>query len=73
MQFVPSQLEVASGDTVVWTNEDLVPHSVTAEDKRFDSGSIVGRASWTYVTTKNDRIAYHCVFHPTMKGTLIVK
>src|SRR4051812_1315098 len=30
MQVVPQRLEVRSGDTVTWKNEDLVPHTVTS-------------------------------------------
>jgi len=28
-QFVPNKLEVNVGDTVIWKNEDLVPHTAT--------------------------------------------
>ena len=30
MKFVPERIEVAAGDTIVWTNEDFLPHRVTA-------------------------------------------
>jgi plastocyanin len=29
-KFQPEKLEVEVGDTVTWTNEDIVPHIVTA-------------------------------------------
>ena len=35
-KFVPEQLEVEAGDTVIWKNEDIVPHTATAK-KIFDS------------------------------------
>lgn len=36
-KFVPERLTVAPGDTVVWVNLDLVPHTVTAKDESWDS------------------------------------
>jgi plastocyanin len=73
MKFVPDKLEVHPGDTIVWKNDDIVPHTVTATDKSFDSGAIISGKSWHHVVQKKGRLAYSCTFHPTMKGTLVVK
>jgi plastocyanin len=70
-RFVPERLEVQRGDRVVWTNRDPFPHTATAKGA-FDSGSIAGDRSWTYVADKPGSYAYICTFHPTMKGTLVV-
>jgi len=72
MQFNPPQLTVHRGDSIVWVNNDLVPHTATA-DKVFDSGSIAVNASWSYVATKSGQYPYHCTFHPTMKGKITVQ
>ena len=72
MQFQPAALEVAVGDVVVWTNEDLVPHTVTAAGA-FDSQSLTSKQEWRYTATKAGEYAYGCTFHPTMKATLIVR
>lgn len=73
MKFVPEQLEASVGDKIVWKNDDLVPHTATAEDKSFDSGAINQEKSWSYTVRKKGKIPYKCAFHPTMKGLLIVK
>lgn len=74
MRFDPATVTVAPGDTVVWVNEDLVPHTATsAAAGRFDSHAIAPGASWRYRVTALGRYAYACTFHPTMQGTLIVK
>lgn len=76
MAFVPATLEVSVGDTIVWVNEDLVPHTATAivdGATVFDSGVFPASASWKYVTTKSGPIPYVCLLHPTMKATLIVR
>ena len=31
MRFQPERLTVARGDTIVWVNKDLVPHTATSE------------------------------------------
>lgn len=70
--FKPAELSVARGDTVVWRNDDPVPHTATAKGV-FDSGSIAAGASWKYVAKKPGRYPYVCTFHPIMKGTLVVR
>ena len=72
MRFNPDTLTVERGDTIVWVNKDLVPHTVTAAHA-FDSHPIAPQASWTYVARRPGRYAYVCTLHPTMKATLIVK
>jgi plastocyanin len=72
-QYVPAKLVVQQGDTVVWTNEDIVPHTATAQGKGLDSGSIGARQSWRYTADKKGTYAYDCTFHPSMKGTLVVR
>jgi plastocyanin len=73
VQFSPSELIVHPGDRVVWVNKDPFPHTVTASNKLFDSGSIAVNASWSYTVTKNGEIDYSCTFHPTMKGKIRVQ
>jgi plastocyanin len=72
LRFVPETLEVRRGDTVVWVNRDLVPHTVTATD-RFDSGDLATHASWKHAFTRPGTLAYVCRYHPTMKGQVIVR
>jgi len=73
MQFSPAMLSVHRGDRIVWVNKDLFPHTVTATNKAFDSGSIAAGGSWTYVANKVGSFSYGCTFHPTMKGSLRVQ
>lgn len=73
MQFTPAALSVHRGDRIVWANKDLFPHTTTATNKAFDSGSIAAGGSWTYVAKKVGEYSYACAFHPTMKGSLKVE
>ena len=73
MKFVPERLEVAPGDTVVWTNRDLVPHTVTASEARVESGELAPSKSWRLVAKRKGEMPYVCRLHPTMTGMLVVK
>lgn len=73
MKFNPATVELNVGDTVEWKNRDLTPHTATAENKSFDSGSIDANASWRYTFAEPGSFPYVCTFHPEMKGTVIVK
>ena len=72
-QFAPAVDTVQAGDTVVWTNDDIVPHTATALGKEFDSGSIDVGASWRHATSAPGTFEYECTLHPTMRGTLVVR
>jgi plastocyanin len=72
-RFDPDTLSVASGDTVVWVNKDLVAHTATSKPGGFDSGLIAPGKSWKYKPKRAGDFAYTCTYHPTMKGTLRVK
>ena len=68
--YSPQALTVHVGDTIVWVNNDLFPHTVTARNGKFDSGEIAKGKSWSYTVTAKGFFEYFCTFHPTMKGTL---
>lgn len=69
--FSTRTLTIRAGDTVIWRNKDIVPH--TATGKGFDSGNLKSGASWSFVFKEKGNYSYICTYHPTMKGTIIVK
>jgi plastocyanin len=73
-QFAPARLSVTVGDTVVWSNADIVPHTATAlEGGAWDSGTIATKGRWAYVVRQRGTVEYHCALHPSMRGTLEAK
>lgn len=70
LAFRPAALVVASGDTVSWTNRDIVPHTVTAAEGQWDSGEIPAGGSFTVVVGGSREQRYYCRYHPTMTATL---
>jgi plastocyanin len=70
--FVPAELSIAAGTTVTWTNRDSVPHTATAGDGSFDTGTIDGGASAGATFATPGTFTYACAFHPNMTGTIVV-
>lgn len=73
MRFNHETIEVHAGDMVTWKNDDPFPHTVTAQDRSFDSKEIAPGQSWTFRPMHDGSIPYVCTLHPTMKGMLVVK
>lgn len=73
MTYAPAEVTVAPGDTIVWVNRDIVPHTVTGDARQFDSGSLSPAAEWSLVARDRGRTSYTCTFHPIMKGAIVVK
>ena len=73
MRFQPERLTVVRGDTVVWVNKDLVPHTATSTAGGFDSQVIQAEKSWRFTVRKKGDFAYVCTLHPTMTAMLRVR
>jgi plastocyanin len=76
MQATPNVAVVHKGDTIIWENADIVPHTVTEDTKgkpRFDSGVLNVGSKFHWVVKGKGEIHYKCLLHPTMTAKLIVK
>lgn len=71
--YKPATVTLRRGDSIVWANKDLFPHTATSKAGGFDSGVVATGKSWTWKATKAGEFPYACTFHPTMKGTLRVR
>ena len=61
------------GQKLTLVDGDSEPHTVTADDGSFDSGSFDNTAPGSLVApTKPGTYAVHCTVHPSMHGTLTV-
>jgi plastocyanin len=73
-KFVPGDLTVTRGSTVVWPNTSgQYFHTVKAEDGSFDSKAISPGAEWRWTFSAAGNFPYHCEPHPWMKGVIHVK
>jgi plastocyanin len=71
-RYRPDTLTVARGDTVAWTNHDVVPHTATVPGA-WDTGQIGAGASGRWVAGASGTYAYACAYHPGMKAVLVVR
>ena len=68
----PDPITIEEGGKVIWKNEDSVPHTATAEDGSFDTGTI-GEGKIKSETFKQaGTYKYVCSIHPQMHGTIEV-
>ncbi len=73
LAYLPRRLEIVAGTTVAWKNDDPLDHSVTANDKSFDSGLIKSGAIWRRTFTRPGTYQVTCTPHPFMRITIVVK
>ncbi len=66
--FQPPQITVLPGDTVVWVNQDFVPHFISVAEGKWQSVVLEENQSWELVVKETGSFSYLCVFHPKMIG-----
>jgi plastocyanin len=72
--FSPSELKIQPGDKVIWTNQDLAPHTITSDTgSEISSSSLSKGQTYYYTFTTTGTYNYHCSIHPSMKGTIVVE
>lgn len=71
MKFVPDDITVKEGDTVMWINHDMMGHDVTEEGKAWTSSVIPADGSWKMEVTNFNN--YYCSIHLVMKGKIRVE
>jgi plastocyanin len=68
--FSPAEITAKTGDTVVWTNKDIVAHTATVRGG-FDVMIEVNQSA-SLVLTKPGVVEYYCRFHPNMTGRITI-
>jgi len=71
--FNPASITVSVNTTIKWTNKDGFAHTVTSNSSLFDSGTINSGGTYSHQFTSAGTYAYHCTFHASMTGTVIVQ
>jgi plastocyanin len=70
--FNPKEVRTPVGRPVTWNFDDGgLEHTVTADDKSFDSGRMSG-GTYPKIFSTPGTIPYHCEVHARMKGTIVV-
>ena len=71
--YIPAQIRVSRGTTVVWTNDDSMSHTVSSTDSPpWGSGEILPGGTFQYTFDNPGLYSYFCVLHPEMLGAVMV-
>jgi plastocyanin len=70
--FDPAEIEIKVGTTITWTNSDSAPHTVTENDRTFDSGRLEQGATFSFTFDTAGTFNYFCEYHPGMTAVVIV-
>jgi LPXTG-motif cell wall-anchored protein len=70
--FRPATVTVSVGDIVTWRNEGHEPHTATADDGSFDTGTVPAGGRASHLFTQTGTFSYVCTIHPNMTGTVRV-
>ena len=72
--FNPSVLNIKTGTTVTWTNNDSVAHTVTSDSNGLlNSPTLSPGDSFSFTFTNTGSTNYHCNIHTMMRGVVIVQ
>ena len=72
-QYSPETLVVKAGDSITVTNDDGTVHTLTADDKRFDTGNLEGGSKATITVASPGTYTYHCDVHNYMMGKIVAR
>ena len=72
-KFVPKELNIKTGTTLTWTNNDPAPHTIMTADGNIQSNPLEKGETKTYTFDTPGTYNYICGIHPFMKGTIVVK
>jgi len=68
----PDPVTVQAGGKVIWLNQDTAPHTATADDGSFDTGTLERGKLKSETFKQAGTFTYFCEIHPTMHGTVEV-
>jgi plastocyanin len=70
--YQPDPVVVQVGGKVIWQNQDAAPHTATADDDSFDTGTIEKGKIGSETFKEAGTFTYFCEIHPTMHATVEV-
>jgi plastocyanin len=68
--FSPVSLTVKKWTTIVWKNDDTVPHNIVFDT--FSSDKLQTGDTYSHKFSDVGDYSYKCGIHPTMTGTIVV-
>lgn len=66
--FTPASVTVMVGGSILWANNDIMVHTVTADNGSFDSGDLQPGATFGFTFNVVGPHYYHCKYHGEETG-----
>lgn len=78
MKYDTPEVRIKPGDTVVWINQEAMPHNIAFKKGVVAEGDFKGemlKKDQAYAITFNEAgsYEYHCTPHPFMRATVVVE
>lgn len=70
--FQPALVTIHPGDSIVWENEDDIPHTVTETSFAFHSEALDTGDAFTFTFGEKGEFTYFCSLHPHMVAKVVV-
>ncbi|NCN86349.1 hypothetical protein GW932_00805 [archaeon] len=71
--FIPTNLEIKVGESILWENKDSSKHTVTSTiGNELDSSELLKGETYFHKFDKVGTYEYYCSIHPYMKGKITV-
>jgi plastocyanin len=71
--YLPHDITVAAGTTVIWVNNDDIPHTVVSTTDAFKSKALDTDDKFSFKFDKPGTYEYFCSIHPKMTAKVIVQ
>ena len=71
--FEPETMTITRGDSITWTNQDNVAHTVAATNNSFSTGSIYQGGQGSFTFSKPGEYTYYSTTYPNVRGKVIVE
>ena len=77
--YIPLNLEIKTGSTVVWHNDDVNVHTIQSQDSEgnpsglFSSSLLQTGDTFEFTFTESGEYHYYCTLHPWRVGVITVK
>ena len=71
--FAPTEITIAPGESVTWTNDDGAPHGLEFNDGAPGTDLLLPKASFSRPFDRPGTYDYNCSVHPYMTGRVIVR
>jgi plastocyanin len=71
--YMPHDLTVGAGTTIIWVNNDDIPHTVVSTTDLFKSKALDTDDKFSFTFDKPGTYEYFCSIHPKMTAKVIVQ